>query len=536
MNTCIVPSFENEVEPLVGPIVTENFFGEEYPSPEETPSYISTFISDDTDKSLNQVIYDLGDKMLKIGDNFISYLNSFSNLRFERENAGESKSSYHKISGYKSEDEKYYLIGDTDNGTEIIGALPVENSKYPNTKALIDAIRNKVAQGKSTIVNKSKLSKLISNSYSGKIKNTNPLSLSKYESSATVQTLQELKNKYKENYPFIFSSPYIVTGKFNLQENYSGRSIILYNKFPSSKETVDEIIHKYGYSRSVQDKMLGIIPLNNSVYTSLNDLLEDIDQFTDGEIDYSTKMFVSSPSLNQFSKILQTKNESAGISSDLHIKLTNFYNNVSTGNVNGTVEFKSQSADPKNFVEYLKSIRGTDFFNQLNTILEEATASKNNNFSGLFINPLMIKRGSDLQSGLAKIDNHYTGFLDNRLKISGLSPNVVQPQRMEFLITDAVQDITNLFNLEYSQEIANTTPVNRFNYTSKKAKNLGTEVHPSTAKLLEKFQNLGITSFDLNLWVKSITSKTLLNSDNVNFTRTLEETLNELTKNNQDCI
>jgi len=107
---------------------------------------------------------------------------------------------------------------------------------------------------------------------------------------------------------------------------------------------------------------------------------------------------------------------------------------------------------------------------------------------------------------------------------------------MEFLITDAVQDITDLFNLEYSQEISNVVPTSRFNYTSRAPKNLGTEVHPSTAKLLEKFQNLGITSFDLNLWVKSITSKTLLNSDNANFTKTLEETLNELTKNNQDCI
>jgi len=51
---------------------------------------------------------------------------------------------------------------------------------------------------------------------------------------------------------------------------------------------------------------------------------------------------LASPSLNQFSEILQAKNMSSGISSDLHVKLTDFYNNVSTGNVNGTVEFKSQ--------------------------------------------------------------------------------------------------------------------------------------------------------------------------------------------------
>lgn len=540
MAECIINNFEDSTIPEIDKAIEENFFGEEYPSPESSPSYVSTYIDNDEGLSLNDVIKKLGNKMIQIGNDFVSYVNSFESLRFEIEPENVNNSQYKSITGYNLKTDKYLLVGDRNGSKEVIGALPFENDKYIQTKALLTSIKNRVSQNLSIAVNKSKLQNLINSAYSTRTKRANPLSLSKYSTSATTQTINELKKKYGDTYPHIFSSPYIVTGKFNSTEDYSGRTIILYNKFPTKSETVDEIIEKYGYSRALQDRVLGIIPLNNSSYENLYDLIQDIEENTKGKIDYNSNMFASSPSLNQFGEILQGIRNSEGERSDLFYKITDLFNKSSVGSVDGFMKFQTYALSPLNFVKYLNDIKTSNpnFLNTLNQIYTSKIGSNldDKQFKGLFINPIMIKKSMDIKSGLARINSNYLDLLDSKLKIVGLSPNVVQPQRMEFKITDNEKDLSELFNLDYKNEIVNVSDTGRFNYSSKTKKMIGSEIHPSTSNLLKKFESKGIYHPDINQWVKSITSEVLLNSDSTNFTKSFEEILRSRVENNQDCI
>jgi hypothetical protein len=107
---------------------------------------------------------------------------------------------------------------------------------------------------------------------------------------------------------------------------------------------------------------------------------------------------------------------------------------------------------------------------------------------------------------------------------------------MEFLMTDTTQDISDLFSTTFNPVVSNAEVTNRFNYTVKSPKYIGKEIHPSTSKLLEKFESRGIYDPDIRLWVKNITSEVLLNADSSNFTESLIEILDRLTKDYRDCI
>lgn len=536
MSECLLNPFESQVTPLPKGNVEENFFGEVYDSPEKTPSYVSTYIDNDEGLSLNEVIKKLGDKMVKIGDNFVSYIQSFENLRFEREGPDKNSSQYGRITGYNKKEEKFLLVGDQDGERVVIGALPPENSNYPNTLSLIQSIRNKIATGVSTAINKSKLSNLIENTYYTRPKKANPLSLSKHNDSLVKQTLADLKLKYGDSYPYIFSSPYIVTGKFNLKENYAGRTVIIYNKFPKQGETVDSLIQKYGHDRTVRDRVLGVIPLSNEVYKNFNDLLDDVERYAGKDIDYRVKMFASSPSINQFVEILIGIQAKPSTSPDLNVKIVNFLRNVSIGNVDGEIQIKTHIASPANFIKHLQEIRDTpnSFYEELNKILEANIDPEG--FKGIYINPIMLKHNTDLKSGLALVDTSLGNFIPDNLEIRGLSPNVVQPQRLEFILENTTQDVIELFTPEVQQTISNVTPSDRFNYTNRKAEKIGREIQPSQSKLLDTFEQYGIYSSDIEQWVKRVTSEVLLNSDNTNFTKSLEQSRDKLTEKGRDCI
>lgn len=539
---CILNISEDNRVPKIDAIVQENFFGETYESPEKTPSYVSTYIDDDKGLTIREVVRKLGKKILDIGGDFSSYIKGFENLRFEREGPNVNSSKYSVISGYEGNQEKFLLVGDIEGERTVIGALPPENTDYPNTLSLIAEIRNKLSKGLSTNINTKKLAHLINGTYQTRIKNANPLLLSKYikPGENSVQTLANLRDLYGDSYQDIFSSPYIVTGKFNLQEDYAGRTIIVYNKFPERGVTVDSIISKYGFSRSVKDRMLGIIPLNNSVYTNLDDLLADVktyigEDLSKMDVPNNVKMFVSSPSLNKFAEELYSILAKTNINTSLHKNLKNALTRMSIGWNKDTVTFESFSATPRNFVQYLLDLKNTGdpFYSELNNLFQESIKG---GFPGIFINPILLKHNTDISINLARVDESLGNSMNDKLLVKSLSMNVVQPPRMEFLIQNPTVDITDLFSTTYAPEIGKVTPTKRFTYTKEIPKKVGRELDPNTAKLLETFEAYGITSNDMDQWVKSLTSKVLLNSDNSNFTESLDEVLQKLTENNGDCI
>lgn len=541
MLDCSLNVFENNNIHPIDELLTENFFGEDLPSPESAPSYVTTYI-EDTKSSIPEMIKNLGVKMLEIGKDFTRYVNSFENLRFELKTPDSFTTSYSEITGLVSQEDVILLVGDKEGKREVVGALPMSNPKYPNTSQLIQTIKEKINRGLPTIVNRPKLIKLISNAYDGRLQKSNPLSLSKHDLSKTTQSIADLKELYGKSYPFIFSSPYIVTGRLNLKENYSGRTVILYNKFPDSKETVDSFISKYGYNRALKDNMFGLIPLNNDVYTNLDDMLGDIEKYSGQELDGITqggKFFLSGPSLVQFGDILQSLNLSGEAGTMISANITDLFNRSVVFSQDGSKTITTQSLDPLNFIKYLQEIRQLPFYSYLNSILKlniEKDKDKVGGFRGLFVNPLLVKNNTDFKSGLARVDNSYPEAVTNRLLIVGLSPNVVQPQRMEFLMTDTTQDISDLFSTTFNPVVSNAEVTNRFNYTVKSPKYIGKEIHPSTSKLLEKFESRGIYDPDIRLWVKNITSEVLLNADSSNFTESLIEILDRLTKDYRDCI
>ena len=516
--------------------------------PSESVVYANTVVLDSSD--LAEFFRNMGSKMLDIGSNFIPYIQSFSNLYFEKlSDTSSSEFRSGTLSGFSSTEPQIIITGIKGGKREVIGGLPLESSNFVTANIL----RSSIQEGKVEI-NKTQFINLIARAYNRKIIKANPVSIAKSEhttkENSVSQTIADLKKMYGDNYKYLFSSPYIITKRFNSFDDFTGRTVLFYNKFPEDGRTVDDIISSAGgVGRGISEKYLGMLPFNINFHTTLSSLLEDFNGLSQEVIDSKTSLNAMAyhKSILMFYKRLaqvvttDSTNWEAELL-ELRMKSSKFaYETTVRGDF---------SPDVRKLLLHLKDVQENNYQwfrymeNVLSNMIEESARERAslkpgqkqlNQFRGIYVNPQLVQSDLGYKSGVAPMDTSLLPVVE-KLSITGLHAGAIRPQRLDFKFENLEEEIVALLSPDLEVAVENVDVVPPLSYDAPKTINLGKELRPGVSEVLTDFEKYGISPDDVDIWVKVMVAETLLGSSNLKFTETIVEKVEQKVKLNGDCI
>lgn len=498
--------------------------------------------------SKSEIIQRMTMKAIRIGSDSIGWLNNYDNFIIRKWNGfqnGNVKSYYNRITNYintllfldkeKSSKNRHVIYArnkETDQ-EESIMTLPDFNSDFQYSSELYNFIEK---QNKEVIpINKKILQNWIRIAY-GNLKYTvNPPTLSDKGSNASKNsfTLAQLQTNYAHLYKYKFSDPVILINpkESGINEEHKGKTVIFYNKFPSNKVTVNEILENYkGTNRKLDNNpKLGYIILDQiKGYNSIQSMLDSIGYIdTDLGIN-NNKFFMGNYQVDILLKQIAT--------SKLQQQFKDKFKDITSKDISKFISILREENNTNSvIINFINKLINPD---QLGNTLPEFKY-------GIFINPCLINNDKLKDSSIGYIDltnNSIKNIILNNLTINGFNDDLVSLPRIvikpslktnqdgeiisfkEF-ITPEIENLTeNQTNKEGSDKLLDYTSEV---FNEKK----GQELNYTIPELLKNFNDLGITTKDLKNYIKNfITPIVLSEKSNI-----LSNKINQVILNKVEC-